>query len=104
MYQTPKDCPQEELARLLDDGAPVLNAETILGNKPTPDMLREIAVTHETTAQWLFRRFRLGSITLSKPDAFRIAGEIERLRSERNEALDTIQRLVKEIAALSVKS
>jgi len=97
---TPDHASDSQIARLVEGEA--VNPETIF-HRPVPDMLAEIRATHETTAQWLFRRFKAGSMTLGKLDAYRIANELERVTAERDQALEAGAQLVKEIAALAVK-
>ena len=105
----------EKLAELTAElrDAKTLNAETILGNRPfnlaqhvfdTAAAMNRVTVERrkETTADWLYRRFRPGSAILTKLEAYRIAGELETQAVELTEARETIQRLLSEIAELAV--
>jgi len=91
------------------------NAETLLGNRPynlaehvfdTAAAMNRVTVERrkESTADWLYRRFKPGGAILTKLEAYRIGNELETLQRERDEALATVQRLLAEIAAAAVQS
>ena len=101
-----------ELTTSLRD-AKALNPETLLGNRPynlaqhvfdTAAAMNRVLVERrkESTADWLYRRFKPGSAILTKLEAYRIAGELDTQAVELAEARATIQRLLAEIAELAV--
>ena len=116
---TPRNVPEDftntEINRMVEEGAPTLCAETVLGNRPynlaqhvfdTAAAMNRVTVERrkESTADWLYRRFRSGSAILTKLEAYRIGGELETQAVELSEARATIQRLFAEIADLAVHS
>jgi hypothetical protein len=62
-----------------------VNAETVLSNMPYGVSVAPQLVDHPLAA-WLFQHFKPGSDILTKPKAYEIANELNRLQAELAEA------------------
>ena len=112
MYNKPDDAPTDYInamsqaeeaglknfASAMDKVAALVNPEVVMHDRSP---LRD-GDTHEVAA-YLYRKFRPGSAILSKTDAYRIGNLIEAQQRQLDEANATVQRLLKEIAALAVE-
>ena len=94
---TPNDCGDDTISRLLGDEETALLIERgLLAAPPSEPGAKE-----HPTASWLYRKFRPGNAILSKPDAYKIANELDRLLAENKRLTDRNDRLCSELTSLA---
>lgn len=110
MTPTPAHASDSMIHRMSELDTMLLNAETILGNKPLNAAEVKEVLEHPLAAK-LFRQFKAGSAILTKVEAYQIGNELNSLlgqvydlhremAAKIGEARETVQRLLTQIEDL----